>query len=64
MEKNEKVTFSNISIETISINNSNEIMNFTLDDLGLSEIIQEEKREHKVEQKNILDALNDFDFTL
>lgn len=64
IKKNEKVKFSNASIEVISINNSDEILDFTLDDLGLGEIIQEEKKEHKVEPKNILDALNDFDFTL
>lgn len=64
MEKNKKVTFSNASIETISINDSDEIMKFTLDDLGLGELIQEEKKEKKVEPENILAALNDFDFTL
>lgn len=64
MDRNKNVTFASANIEAIEVNETDKIIDFTLDDLGLGDLVPKVQKEEKTEPKNILDALNDFDFTL
>lgn len=64
IERNKSVTFASTNIEKIEDSTTDSLEGLTLEDLGLSELLNEETpAKEKDKKEDIVAALNDFDFT-